>query len=99
MFDAGVSIHHHRQVVLQQRTAFRHHHDADIARSSQHHLALVATRLVVALDADRADRLQALQVTTRIVDRFDLCFEAALSTVQDRARRPSTRRKNGAGAR
>ena len=99
VLDAGVAVDHHRQVVLQQRATFRHHHDADFARGGEHHLALITARLVVALDADGADGLQALQMATRIIQRLDLCFEAALGAVQDRAGRPRTRREDCTRAR
>ena len=55
-------------------------------------LALLAARLVVALDAERADRLQAPQVGERVVERVDLGLEVALGAVEDRAGREDARR-------
>jgi hypothetical protein len=58
VFDARVSVGDHGHVVLEQRTALRDHHHAELARRRDHLLALLAPGLVVTLHAKGAHRLQ-----------------------------------------
>jgi hypothetical protein len=65
VLDPGVAVDDHRHVVVKQRAALGHHHHPELARRGEHLLALLATRLVVALDRERADRLEPAQVRKR----------------------------------
>ena len=67
VLDAGVAVDDHRLVDVEQRPALGHDHHLQLARRLDDHLARVAALLVVALDAERADRLQPSQVRQRIV--------------------------------
>ena len=99
VLDGRVPVHDHRHVVLEERSALGHDHDADLARGREDLLALVAARLVVALDRDRAGRLHAAQVRARVVERVDLRLEVARGAVEDRAGREDARRADHPGAR
>ena len=97
MFDAGVTVHDHRQVVLQERAALGHDHDLEFAGGGDDLLALVAARLVVTLDADRAGGLLATQMRSGVVEAVHLDLERTGGAVEDRARRENARRGDQAG--
>ena len=86
MFDAGVAVDDHRHVVLEQRTALGDDHHLEFASAGDELLALIAARLVVTLDAERADRLHPAQVASRVVEAVDDRLEVAGGAVEDRAR-------------
>ena len=75
VLEAGVAILNQRLVVEQKRRALGHHHHLQLARGLDDHLPDVAPLLVVALDAERTDRLHAPQMRQSIVvvldDRLD----------------------------
>ena len=98
MLDAGVAVDDHVHVHLEQRAAFGHDHHLRLARGLEHLLALVAARLVVALDADRAGRLQPLQMGEGVVQAVDHRGEVAFRAVQHRAGREDPRPHHAAGA-
>jgi hypothetical protein len=59
VLDAGVPVHDHRHVVLEERPSFGNDQHLELARRSEDLLPLLAPRLVVALHAEGAGGLQA----------------------------------------
>src|SRR4030095_5053683 len=64
------------------------------ARRSRHHLPLLAARLVVVLDRDRALRLEALDVIARILQLVDAGKALGMRAIHDVTCREDARRQN-----
>ena len=99
MLDPGVAVHDHVHVVLEERAPLGDDEHLELARRGENLLSLVAPRLVVALDAERADRLHALQVRTCVVQLVDLHLRVAPRAVEDDPRREEPRRPHDSRAR
>ncbi|MNQ54653.1 hypothetical protein D3C85_687240 [compost metagenome] len=97
VLDRGVAVHHHAHVVLIQGPALGHDHHAQFARGFQNLLALVAARLVVALDAPGPDGLHPAQVGQGVVQIIDLGGERRRRPVQDGAGREDARGHHATG--
>src|SRR3990172_10557092 len=77
MFDARVSVEHHRQVQKEGRTTFRYDQHVERTRRLDDLLALIAPRLVVALDGKRADGLESPKMRHCVVEIVDDRLEAS----------------------
>ena len=99
VLEAGVAVGDDRHVHVVQRAALGDDHQAGFARRGDDHLALLAPRLVVVLDRDRALRLQALR-RDRARPRACRCSRSAsgVRAVDDLAGREDARREDPAGA-
>ena len=92
-----MTVLHHRHVRVDQRSAFGHHHHPQLARRLDDHLARVPPALVVALHAERAHGLHALQVLLCALVVVHDRLEAAFGAVEDRAGREEPRTQLEAG--
>src|SRR6185503_4817742 len=98
VLDAGVAVDDHGHVVRVERAALRYHTHLRLARGLEHHLPLVAPRLVVALHAVRAVGLHAPEVHERVAEAVDVGVEVAFRTIEDGARGEDAGRGDRAGA-
>ena len=93
MLDARVAVDDLVHVVVKLGAAFRHDHDAQGAAGGDHLLALLAARLLVALDRDRTDVFQTPDVEFRVLQTVDLgVVPPGVGSVQDRSGGVDTRR-------
>ena len=67
VLDTRITVRHHVEIHVVQRPAFRDHHHVFPSRCLGDLLALISSRLIVVLDADRALRLQSSYVCQGIV--------------------------------
>src|SRR6185295_8731145 len=91
VFYTSVSVKHLSHVVEIGRATFRDYHHLKIAGRLDDLLALVAPRLVVAFDAERAGRPQPLEVSLRVVVAIDHRFLGILRSIEDVAGRKNAR--------
>ena len=87
MLDGRMAVGDHRHVHFEQRTAFRHHFHAKLARSLDDHLPLLAAGLVVALDRPGAGILEPAEMGQRVVEAVDLDREGRGRAIEDGAGR------------
>src|SRR6266542_5463943 len=99
VLDARVPVHDHRHVVLEERSPLGNDHHLEFPRGGEDLLPLLAPRLVVALDAEGANRLHALQVRSGVVEALDLHLDVPAGAVEDRAGREEPRRADDPRAR
>ena len=95
VLDAGVAVDDHAHIELEHRAALGHHHHAGLTRGFEHLLALFATRLLVAFDADRTIRLLALQVGEGVIQTVHLGGHAGFRAIKNRAGRIDARTDDG----
>ena len=97
MFDRAVAICNHRQVHMEQRAAFGHDEHALFSCGRRYLLTLLATWLIIILDAHRTLCFQASHVFACVIQRIDLGEIGRASAINDIAGREDARRQYLAG--
>ena len=97
VFNAGVAVNDHGEIVHESRTPFRDDHHFLFTSGGNDLLPLIAPRLVVALYTNRPNRFHTREVELGIFKRLDLSFESAGGSIKNRTGRKYPRSRDKAG--